>query len=47
ILKVNCNNILIILFLLLYIMRVKAAHKDSNQAPVVLGAAHTEKKYVV
>ncbi|KFM14014.1 hypothetical protein AS28_01582, partial [Pygoscelis adeliae] len=47
ILKVNCNDILIILFLLLYIKGVRAAHKGSNQAPVVLGAAHTEKKYTV
>ncbi|KFP97895.1 hypothetical protein N329_05532, partial [Haliaeetus albicilla] len=47
ILKVNCNDILIILFLLLCITRVRVAHKGSNQAPVVLGAAHTEKKYIV
>ncbi|KFQ59773.1 hypothetical protein N334_02623, partial [Pelecanus crispus] len=47
ILRVNCNDILIILFLLLYITKVRAAHKGSNQAPVVLGAAHTGKKYIV
>ncbi|KGL86554.1 hypothetical protein N301_15468, partial [Charadrius vociferus] len=47
ILKVNCNNVLFISFLLLYFMRVRAAHKGSNQAPVVLGDAHTEKKYIV
>lgn len=47
ILKVNCNDIVIILFLLLYIKGVRAAHKGFNQAPVVLGAAHTEKKYTV
>ncbi|KFQ82628.1 hypothetical protein N335_00857, partial [Phaethon lepturus] len=47
ILKVNCNDILIILFLLLYVTRIRAAHKGSDQAPVVLGAAHTEKKYIV
>ncbi|KFV51578.1 hypothetical protein N328_10090, partial [Gavia stellata] len=47
ILKVNCNDILTILFLLLYITRVRAAHKGSNQAPVAFGAAHTEKKYTV
>ncbi|KFZ67154.1 hypothetical protein N338_06251, partial [Podiceps cristatus] len=47
ILKVNCNDILFILFLLLYIMRVRATHKGSNQVPIALGAARTEKKYVV
>ncbi|KFU95108.1 hypothetical protein M959_15281, partial [Chaetura pelagica] len=47
ILKVNCNDISIILFLLLHTTRIRAAQKGSNQAPVVLGAAHTEKKYIV
>lgn len=28
-------------------MRVRAAHKAFNQAPVVLEAAHMEKKYIV
>ncbi|KFP92465.1 hypothetical protein N311_02873, partial [Apaloderma vittatum] len=45
--KVNSNDILITLFLLLYITRVRAAHKGSNQAPVGLEAAHIEKKYIV
>lgn len=37
----------IILFLLLYIMRVRAAHTGTNQVPLVSRAAHTEKKYIV
>ncbi|KFO91697.1 hypothetical protein N320_11918, partial [Buceros rhinoceros silvestris] len=45
ILNVNCNDTLIILFLLLYTPGVRAAHKGSSQAAVVFGAAHTEEKY--
>lgn len=28
-------------------MSVRAAHKGSNQSPVVLGAVHTKRKYIV
>lgn len=45
-LRVNCNDILITLFPL-YALSVRAAHKGSNQSPVVLGAVHTERKYRV
>lgn len=47
ILKVNCNDILIVFFLLLQIMRVRAAQKGPNQGPVIERAAHAENKYIV
>ncbi|KFV70968.1 hypothetical protein N307_02963, partial [Dryobates pubescens] len=45
ILEVNCNDTLITLFPLLYIMRDQEAHEGSNKVPVVLRAANIEEKH--